>query len=234
MGAIGDLQSFTMYQAANSMAKIAEQQGGQGANAMGMGMGAGFGMMLPGMIQQSMLAQQQRAVAGTPPTAQTSTAAPVVATLAGTAPAGVLNFDQLAPAVKDPRPIVRSVIQSSGWQVQESANQWTVTIPIGSLRKQNVTITFGEKDPEGHEIVRYISICGPSTPESALVLLKYNTQMVFGSFAVQSSPSGDIVVVQANQLAGTTNALDVSRIVTSIAWQADKVEEKLLGGGDHS
>jgi membrane protease subunit (stomatin/prohibitin family) len=225
MGAIGDLQSFTMYQAANSMAKMAEQQGGQGGNAMGMGMGAGFGMMLPGMIQQSMLAQQQRAAnapvapaAGTPP--------------ATSAPAGMLNFDQLGPVVKDPRPIVKSVVQSSGWQFGESGNSWTITVPVGSLRKQTVLVTFGEKDPEGHEIVRYTSICGPSTPESAMVLLKYNTQMVYGSFAVQSSPAGDMVVVQANQLSGTTNALDVSRIITSIAWQADKVEEKLLGGGD--
>ncbi|MCO6455583.1 MAG: SPFH domain-containing protein, partial [Pirellulaceae bacterium] len=52
MGAIGDLNAFTMYQAANSMAKMAEQGGGGvGGNAMGMGMGAGFGMMMPAMIQ---------------------------------------------------------------------------------------------------------------------------------------------------------------------------------------
>jgi membrane protease subunit (stomatin/prohibitin family) len=55
MGAIGDLRAFTMYQAANSMAKMAEQGGGgAGANAMGMGLGAGFGMMMPGMKQQAM------------------------------------------------------------------------------------------------------------------------------------------------------------------------------------
>ena len=54
MGAIGDLRAFTMFQAANSMAKMAEQGGGTGNNAMGMGMGAGFGMMMPGMIHQAM------------------------------------------------------------------------------------------------------------------------------------------------------------------------------------
>ena len=46
MGAIGDLNAFMKFQAANSMQKMAEQGGGAGG-AMGMGMGAGFGMMMP-------------------------------------------------------------------------------------------------------------------------------------------------------------------------------------------
>ena len=61
-------------------------------------------------------------------------------------------------------------------------------------------------------------------------LLKFNAQMVMGAFGVQSTPSGDMVVVCASQLAATTTALDVSRTITAIAWQADKVEEKLMGG----
>ena len=62
MGAIGDLNAFMKFQAANSMAKMAEQGGGgTGGNAMGMGMGAGFGMMMPGMIQQAMAGAQRPA-----------------------------------------------------------------------------------------------------------------------------------------------------------------------------
>ncbi len=62
IGALGGLQAFTMYQAANSMAEMAKQGGGGGlgAGAMGMGMGAGYGMMFPGMLQQAMQATQQR------------------------------------------------------------------------------------------------------------------------------------------------------------------------------
>jgi hypothetical protein len=73
-------------------------------------------------------------------------------------------------------------------------------------------------------------VCGPSTPENALQLLKFNAQMVMGAFGVQSGPSGDVVVVCASQLAGTCTALDVSRTITAIAWQADKVEEQIVGG----
>ena len=83
-------------------------------------------------------------------------------------------------------------------------------------------------------MLRYSSTCGPCTPQNAMQLLKYNNQMVHGAFAVQNTGSGDIVVVQASQLADTVAPLDVTRIVTAIAWQADKVEEKLLGGGDQN
>lgn len=56
MGAVGDLNAFLKFQAAQSMTRLAEQTGTAGG-AMGMGMGAGFGMMMPGLIQQAMAAQ---------------------------------------------------------------------------------------------------------------------------------------------------------------------------------
>jgi hypothetical protein len=64
-------------------------------------------------------------------------------------------------------------------------------------------------------------------------LLKFNTQMVLGAFAIQSTPAGEMVVVCTSQLAGTTTPLDVSRTITAIAWQADKVEEKISGGDEN-
>ena len=230
MGAIGDLHAFTMFQAANSMAKMAEQPGG-GGGAMGMGMGAGFGMMMPGMIQQAM---QNTPRPAAPSPAGPAPASPVTATGVGGAPSGVLDFSDFNPtgAGPDAKAVVRAVAQSSSWQLSESGDKWTLTIPIGSLRKQTVEVSFGGKDNEGHDVLRYSSTCGPCTPQNAMSLLKYNNQMVHGAFAVQSSSSGDIVVVQASQLANTVTPLDVTRIVTAIAWQADKVEEKLLGGAD--
>jgi hypothetical protein len=56
--------------------------------------------------------------------------------------------------------------------------------------------------------------------------------MVHGAFAIHDSPSGDLVVVQANQLADIADSLSVTRLITAVAWQADKAEEKLTAGGD--
>ena len=127
--------------------------------------------------------------------------------------------------------MVRSVIQSSGWPLQEAGDDWSVSIPLGSLRKQTVYLNFAGQDEEGHALLSFSSICGPVSEKNAMALLRYNTKMVHGAFAVKNTPSGEMIVVQANQLADTTDPLEVTRVMTALAWQADKVEQK-LGGGD--
>ncbi|HPM81363.1 MAG TPA: SPFH domain-containing protein [Candidatus Anammoximicrobium sp.] len=227
MGAIGDLQAFTMYQAANSMAKMAEQGGGgTGGNAMGMGMGAGFGMMMPAMIQQAMAGAQRPG--GTPSPAP---AAAVPAAAVAGAAGGGLDFGDLAPATVDPKALVRSLAAAAGWQLQETGDAWQIVVPIGALRKQTVTVQFGIKDDEGHDLISITSVCGPASDKNAMALLRYNTKMVHGAFAVQATPSGEMIVVQANRLADTADPLALTRVMTAVAWQADKVEEK-LGGSD--
>ncbi len=236
MGAIGDLQSYTMYQAANSMAKMAENPA-SGGGPMGYGMGAGFGMMLPGMINNAMnQPRPSQANPGSPLPATSATAqvsSPTVAAGAiGAAGMEVPSFDFLQEQAKvnDPKGIIRSVAQSSGWQLTEGESSWKLIVPVGTLRKQTVEVRFGEKGQDGKEIVTYQSICGPASPENAMALLKYNSKMVHGAFAIEDTGSGDVVVICASEPAGTVSSLDVTKLVTSIAWQADKVEEKLLGG----
>jgi membrane protease subunit (stomatin/prohibitin family) len=228
MGAIGDLRAFTMYQAANSMAKMAEQGGGDLAgSAMGMGMGAGFGMMMPSMIQQAM-------AAGSTPAGRAGAAAPAAASGAAAGmTAGALNFDALSAATPDPRQLVRTVAQAAGWSIEETEHLWQITVPVGALRKQVVSVNFGAADSEGHRIIAYSSICGPANERNAMLLLRFNQQMVHGAFAVQSTPAGEMVVVQANQLAETADPLEVTRLITGVAWQADKAEEKMVGEDKH-
>jgi hypothetical protein len=234
MGAIGDLQAYTVYQAANSLGKIADNPGGQAGSVVGMGLGAGYGVMLPGMIQNAM-AQRPQANPNQFQQPPVPTTAPGAA-VPGGMPVGP-DLSAITPmrpaATPDPKQIIRNVAQSAGWQLNESTEPWHAVVPVGPLRKQSVTIKF-EKDRGGNSVVAYASVCGPCSPENAMALLKYNTQMVDGAFAVEDTPSGEIVVVRHSQLASTLTPLDVSRIVTSIAWQADRVEEKLISGGDEN
>jgi len=198
-------------------------------NAMGMGMGAGFGMLMPSMIQQAMLNAGRPGappMPGSAPAGVPVAAAPVAAGLGGP------DFTQLAPAARDPRQLLRSVIQASGWTLAENGDTWIITVPVSTLRKQNVTVDFSRKSQGGHAIIAYSSTCGPATDKNATMLLKFNTQLVHGAFAVAPSPSGDIITLQANQLASTADPLDATRILSALAWQADKVEEQLGGGGD--
>jgi membrane protease subunit (stomatin/prohibitin family) len=239
MGAIGNLHAYTMYQTANSMAKMAEQGGGgMGANAMGMGMGAGFGMMVPGMVNQAMQGGQANFA---PPAGQfqppqqpaSQRQAPAGAQTAGVATSfgGGLSFDELAAPQVDPKQLVRQAAQAAGWNIEEHGDAWNVKVPIGALRKQTVHVQFGGQDEEGDPIVSFSSTCGAFNERTAATLLRYNTKMVHGAFAVQNTPAGEMIVVQANQLAGAADPIAVTRVLTAVAWQADKVEER-LGGAD--
>jgi membrane protease subunit (stomatin/prohibitin family) len=222
MGAVGDLNAFMKFQAAQSMTKMAEQGGGAGG-AMGMGMGAGFGMMMPGMIQQAMAAGVAPAPAA--PAAQK----PAAAAATGGGP----DFANLAPVTKDPKAMVRSVVVAAGYTIDESGGAWRVTVPVGALRKQVVNVEFGQSDEGGHAMVAYWSVCGPASEQNMASLLRYNAGMAHGAFAVRSVAGADVVVLQANHLADTIDPLQVSRTLSAIAWQADKAEEKLTGADEN-
>jgi membrane protease subunit (stomatin/prohibitin family) len=255
MGAIGDLNAFMKFQAAQSMTKLAEQGGGGGpaGGAMGMGMGAGFGMMMPGMIQQAMAAGSQPSGGfpqQPPPGAypQQPSGAPPRTSPAGAAAAGVsagfgaaggaggsgrMDFADLAPVTTDPKSMVRSVATAAGHQVEESGDSLQITMKLSELRKQVVHAELGRSDKEGHAMVTFWSICGPANERNAMTLLRYNTQMLHGAFAVRNVAGAEMVVLQSNHLAETLDPLEISRVLSAIAWQADQVEQKLAGGDEY-
>jgi membrane protease subunit (stomatin/prohibitin family) len=227
MGVVGDLNAFMKYQAAQSMANLAERGGGD-AGAMGMGFGAGFGMMMPQMLREAMAAGGSQAGAAATPGAASSAPGTQQAGAAAGAMGG-LDFSALSRTKVDPKVVVRQVCSSSGYVVEEQGETWQVTVPIGALRKQLVTVRFDQKDAQGHAIVTYQSSCGPVNDQTALTLLRYNTQMVHGAFAVQKVGEVEMVVIQANQVADMLNVVGVAQVLSAVAWQADRVEEKMAG-----
>ncbi len=249
MGAVGNLNQYMQYQVANSMHQLAQSGGGEGG-AMGMGLGAGFGMMMPQMIQQAM--RQQPAQASPPqgpgpggsapapgPTSPQAPAPPAPAVAAAGAGAAA-GFDDLAPATEqataqaaDPKQLVKQVIAAAGYALQENKpDQWRVTVPVGSTRKQVVYVLFDRKDAEGDPLVSFLSYCGPATQRNAMQLLRYNTRLAHGAFAVVKAGGTEMVALVANLLASTLDPLEVSRTLSAVAWQADRVEQKLTGGND--
>jgi membrane protease subunit (stomatin/prohibitin family) len=232
IGAIGDLNAFLKFQTANSMAKLAESGGGAGG-AMGMGMGAGFGMMMPGMIQQAMAGVSPQT--GAAPAAAT---APTVAAGAAGRPLGAAppvgpDLSGLTPAPSaaavNPRDLIRSVATAAGYAVADAAAGLEITVSVGPLRKQKVHVEFAKPDSPAPGTVVFWSVCGPSTEKNASFLLRYNAQTVHGAFAIRDVGGQEMVVLQAAGLLETLNAVDVSRTLSAIAWQADQVEQKLVG-----
>jgi membrane protease subunit (stomatin/prohibitin family) len=231
MGAVGDLNAFMKYQAAQSMAKMAEQGGGGGdGGAMGMGMGAGFGMMMPGMIREAMAAGQAAPAQVAPH--QGGQGARPQAAPSGAGQGAAFDFSALVRSASDPKAVVRQMCQSAGYPIAERGESWDVTVPIGGLRKQIVNVRFDGRDQQGHALVSYRSTCGMLNERNSATLLRYNTQMVYGAFAVEKVGDSEMVVIQANQLADMVTPLGTSQVLNAIAWQADQVEEKLMGSDE--
>jgi hypothetical protein len=94
-----------------------------------------------------------------------------------------------------------------------------------------VAIRFDRKDGSGNSLIACSSVCGPATEENAMTLLRNNGKMVNAAFGIEPTEAGEMVVVESNHLADTTDPLELMRAITSLAWQADRVEEE-MGGGD--
>ncbi|MDZ7616986.1 MAG: SPFH domain-containing protein [Patescibacteria group bacterium] len=232
MGAVGDLNAFMKFQAANSMARLAERGGGgETGGAMGMGLGAGFGMMMPGMIQQAMQAASPATPVAPLPAAGVPRTSPGGATAAGVG-AGP-TFADLAPITLDPEGMVRNVAEAAGYTVQKQEATLRLTVQVGELRKQVVFVEFDRADSEGHAMVHYWSVCGPINTRNAMSLLRYNTKLLHGAFAVRELSGTEMVVLQTNHMAETIDPLSVSRTLSALAWQADQVEQQLTNSDEH-
>ncbi len=215
IGAVGDLATYMKFQAVRSMRELAAREGASPS---------GFGVIMPGLIHHV-------AQGIAPPMLGDEMLKPL--------PSEPLTFDALAkvPTTRDPRAMVRAVADAAGYAMEEpdqAGGAMHVTLPVNPLRKQRVEVAFSDADEEGNPLVTFTSVCGPlpegvGREELTLRLLQYNAQMVHGAFAVRDDGAGAMVVIQANQLAETADPLEITRLLTAVAWQADRAEEKLTG-----
>lgn len=245
MAAVGDLTSYTRYQIAQTIPKMAEVQG-TGGDAMAVGMGAGFGLMMPQMIREAM-------AQGQPPGTSSTGGGPASAVPAGSgagpaaSSAGSAASAQAAPAAPvpgvvpitlseaqergtgDPLAIVRAVAEKANYAITEKEGRLDIVIPVGTLRKQVVHVQLANLGKEKEQMVSFWSICGPFQAKHALTFLRYNGRLAYGAFAVRDEGGTPMVVLQANLLADGLSAAEVSRVLAALAWQADQVEQQLTG-----
>lgn len=225
MSVLGDLRSYTLYQAANGLGGIGAA--GAGGSAAALGMGAGIGMLVPPLLQQAMQ-QAPNAFEPSPATVVSNSASP-------TPPprASGIDFSKLTDGggakANNVRQCIRELAKQSSWNIAESNDQWSITVAISSLRKQVVHVDFSQQDEAGHALVGFWSPCGSVNPNNALTLLRYNAQLLHGAFAIQSNNGQEQLVLRANLIADTADGLEITRTITAIAWQADQVEEQTLG-----
>ncbi len=142
---------------------------------------------------------------------------------------GKLEVHELASSAVNPRELVKRVAENSKWPCEDLADELLLTLPIGTLRKQQVHVIFDRRDEDGLAIRRSVRSAGQPREKNALTLLRFNSKLAHGAFAVSKIGEADSVVLQANLLNDSLNTVAVTQIVSAIAFQADQVEEKLMG-----
>lgn len=154
MAAVGDLRSYTIFQAANGMAAAGQNPGA------GAGLGLGMGMLLPNVVEQAF---------NQPPAP-----VPATAVVAGTSPSqsATLDFSNLQPAKGSitPKQLIESLAKQSNWQISENNEVMELTIPLGSLRRQKIFAEFNKKDSDGHALISFLDGVWFGQPEQCHVL----------------------------------------------------------------
>ncbi len=244
MAAVGDLASYTRYQMAQTIPKLAEVSG-TGGHAMVMGMGAGLGVMIPAMVQQALT--QTQVAKGGPSEGSGGISSSVGPSASGGAPPGTAGSGQAGSAgpvpgvvpislaetqqgeETDPLALVREVAENAGYSVTDREGSMEIVVPVGALRKQVVHVRLQPPNKQVDRMVAFYSVCGPLQAKHMLTYLRYNARLAYGAFAVHEGTGPPMVVLQANLLADTLSPQDVARVLPALAWQADHVEQQLTG-----
>jgi membrane protease subunit (stomatin/prohibitin family) len=209
MAVLGDLRSYATYSAANAM----QAAGAAGANGP---LGIGLSMMLPSMLNA--------------PTGGGPQSVPGVAS----SPVPKLDFSNArVPTEADLSSAIVALGEKLGWAVK-SIEDGTLQlgVPLAASRRQRVYLELDRKDTDGNPLVGIWSPCGAINQAAALTVLRNNDSVVHGAFAMKRTDDGEILVLKSNVLASLTNAAELAKIISAIAWQADEVENQLSGGAD--
>ena len=225
MAVLGDLNSYTAYSTANALRAAGEA-------GMNSPLGLGLGMAIPQLLQQANVGSSQSAhnpslagpssgLAGFPSTG---------------APGGSNRLDFSAarvPAKTDLKTAIMSLGENLGWTTQQSEESLLmISVPLASSRRQRVFVELDRTDDHGNPVVGIWSACGAINPASALTVLRNNDSVVHGAFAMKRLDNGEVLVLKSNVLASLTNTPELAKLISSIAWQADEVEQQLSGGED--
>lgn len=226
MAVLGDLNSYTAYSTANALRAAGE-------SGMNSPLGLGLGMAIPQLLNQVNASATQNV--GGNAFAQQSPTGP--GGLPGTgAPGSSAKLDfsgARVPTKSDLQSTLKSLGESLGWGIQQlEGNQLALSVSLSSSRRQRVIVELDRTDDHGNPVVGIWSPCGAINPASAMTILRNNDSVVHGAFAMKRLDGGEVLVLKSNVLASLTNTAELTKLISSIAWQADEVESQLSGGDD--
>lgn len=136
------------------------------------------------------------------------------------------------PADPDVARLVDQFARSSGYEATPTRRGWRLVVPLRLDRRQAVYIGPAGTDSEGRSIVSLVSVCGPVDERDCRGVLKLNSRIVEGRFAVRVLRGEEYFVVIENVAADSLARLSASNLVRRVAQSADGLEDRLSRGAD--
>ena len=213
MAVLGDLKSYSMYATANAIQASGNASGGNP-------FGFGLGMAIPQILQQQASVPSQSIT-----TPNNAVSGPSLAKL---------DFSGAKPTTpEDLHGQMKNMAQQFGWPIEETdKNCLSVTVQLAAARRQKVFLELDRKDNDGNRVLGIWSTCGTINPAAAMTVLRNNDSVVHGAFAIRRTVDGEVLVLRSNVIADLTDAGEMAKIISAVAWQADQVEQQLSGTAD--
>ncbi len=101
-------------------------------------------------------------------------------------------------------------------------------IPLPGERKQQMIVSFTEKDENGRDVVSIYTECGPASPATEAAAHRRNVTVQYGRFTVEQDDDGRLRVVMRHALhRHGLSAERLREVVESMARDADSFEAEL-------
>jgi hypothetical protein len=136
------------------------------------------------------------------------------------------------PADPDLTRLILEFVRASRHDAIPSGRGWRLVVPLRLDRKQAVYVGPAGTDADGFAFLSLVSVCGPVNERDCRALLKLNSRIVEGHFAIRVLRGEEYFVVIENLAVKSLASRDAEKLVCRVAELADGLEDRLSRGAD--
>ena len=133
------------------------------------------------------------------------------------------------PDGTDEMELLRAALGDEASQIRwEEPGYAHIRMPVGEERKQQMIVTFDEKDRERQPLVCVYTECGPDTEDAQAAIFRRNVTLQFGRFSIEKDEGDNGKVVMRHYEVRSHLQPDHLRdIIVTMAREADNLEYEL-------
>ena len=103
-------------------------------------------------------------------------------------------------------------------------------VPLSEGRKQQMIVTFDDKDANDEPLTTFYTECGPASSQAVDIISRRNVTLKHGTFEVETDDDGSKkIVMRCKAPTASVAAVEARDIILNMAREADLLEFELTG-----